>query len=65
MFTDFGNAFYGDFTRHGWRVGSGVELRLDFKVGYYFESQVQFGVAKGFSKDGVTDYYWVTSFPIF
>ncbi|MEP6652784.1 MAG: hypothetical protein ABJA82_05470 [Myxococcales bacterium] len=65
LFTDFGNAFYGDFTRHGWRVGSGVELRLDFKVGYYFESQVQFGVAKGFSKDGVTDYYWVTSFPIF
>jgi len=65
VFTDVGNAFFGDVTRHGWRVGTGVELRLDFKVGYYFESQVQFGIAKGLSSGGVTDYYWVTSFPIF
>ncbi len=65
VFSDVGNAFFGEFTRHGWRVGTGVELRLDFKLGYYFESQVQFGVAKGLSAGGVTDYYWVTSFPMF
>ena len=65
VFSDLGNAFFGDFTRHGWRVGTGGELRLDFKFGYYFDSQVQFGIAKGLSTGGVTDYYWVTSFPIF
>ena len=65
LFTDVGNAFFGDFTRHGWRVGSGAELRFDFKLGYYFESQIQFGVAKGLSKEGLTEYYWVTTFPIF
>jgi hypothetical protein len=65
IFSDVGNAFFGDLSSNGWLVGTGVELRLDFKVGYYYESQVQFGIAKGLSKGGVTDYYWVTSFPIF
>jgi hypothetical protein len=65
VFSDVGNAFYGDFTRHGWRVGSGAELRLDFKLGYYFETQIQLGIAKGLSQGGVTDYYWVTTVPIF
>jgi hypothetical protein len=65
VFSDLGNAFFGDFTRHGWKLGTGVELRLDFKLGYYFETQVQFGVAKGLSKGGVTDYYWVTTIPIY
>ena len=65
ILTNVGNAFYGDLTDHGWRVGVGAELRLDFKLGYYYESLLQFGVAKGLSTGGITDYYWVTSFPIF
>jgi hypothetical protein len=65
LMANAGNAFYGDLPRSGWKVGVGAELRLDFKLGYYFESLLQFGVAKGLSKGGVTDYYWVTSFPIF
>ncbi|HEY4183924.1 MAG TPA: hypothetical protein VGP07_02600 [Polyangia bacterium] len=65
FFTDVGNAFNGDLSRHGWRTGVGGELRLTFKLGYYYESLLQFGVAKGLSKGGVTDYYWVTSFPFF
>ena len=65
FFTDVGNAFSGDFSRHGWRTGVGGELRLAFKLGYYFETLLQFGVAKGLAKGGVTDYYWVTSFPFF
>jgi Tol biopolymer transport system component len=65
ILTNVGNAFYGDVTAHGWKVGVGAELRLDFKLGYYYESLLQFGVAKGLSTGGITDYYWVTSFPIF
>jgi len=65
FFGDVGNAFDGDITRHGWRVGVGGELRLTFKIGYYFETNLQFGIAKGLSKGGVTDYYWVTSVPFF
>jgi len=65
FFGDVGNAFNGDITRHGWRVGVGGELRLSFKLGYYFETNLQFGVAKGLSKGGGTDYYWVTSVPFF
>ncbi len=60
-----GNAFYGDLPAHGWKVGIGAELRLAFKLGYYYESLLQFGVAKGLSTGGITDYYWVTSFPIY
>ena len=65
LFTDVGNAFNGDVSRHGWKTGVGGELRLTFKLGYYFETLLQFGVAKGLSKGGVTDYYWVTSFPFY
>jgi hypothetical protein len=65
FFGDVGNAFDGDITRHGWRVGVGGELRLSFKLGYYFETNLQFGIAKGLSKGGGTDYYWVTSVPFF
>ncbi|HEX2658463.1 MAG TPA: hypothetical protein VHU40_09330, partial [Polyangia bacterium] len=65
LFTDVGNAFNGDLSWHGWRTGVGGELRLNFRLGYYFETLLQFGVAKGLSKDGTSDYYWVTSFPFF
>ena len=65
IFSDVANAFYGEVTQHGWKVGVGGELILDFKLGYYFESQLQFGVAKGLSQGGVTDYYWVSTFPVF
>ena len=38
---------------------------FDSSGNYYFETLLQFGVAKGLSKGGVTDYYWVTSFPFY
>ena len=65
FFTDVGNAFNGDLSRHGWKTGVGGELRLTFKLGYYFETLLQFGAAKGLAQGGTTDYYWVTSFPFY
>ena len=65
VLANVGNAFYGDLPRSGWKVGVGAELRLDFKLGYYYESLLQFGMAKGLSSGGITDYYWVTSFPLY
>ncbi len=63
LFADVGNAYNGDFRARDLRAGVGAELRIEFKLGYYIESLLQIGAAKGLSKDGITDYYMVTAFP--
>jgi Tol biopolymer transport system component len=65
IYADAGNAFYGDFTLTGTRIGVGAELRLNFRLAFAVDSLLQFGVAKGLSEGGITDYYWVTSFPFY
>ncbi|HET6147693.1 MAG TPA: hypothetical protein VFH68_09180 [Polyangia bacterium] len=65
VFTDIGNAFQGDFHASDLKVGVGAEVRADINFVYYLPSQIQLGVAKGLSRGGGTQYYFVTSIPIF
>lgn len=63
LYADAGNAFLGDFKPGDLKYGVGGELRFEFNLAYYLYTQVQLGVAKGLSKGGSTQYYFVTSFP--
>lgn len=63
IYADAGDAFYGDFDPGKLRYGVGGELRLEFKTGYYLESLLQVGVARGLSREGITDFYIVSAFP--
>jgi hypothetical protein len=62
-FVDAGNAFAGAFRPQDLKVGVGGELRFDFKIAYYLESEVQLGVARGLMTGGSTQIYFVSAFP--
>ncbi len=62
-FVDAGAAFFGALHPSDLRYGVGGELRFQFKLFYYVESEVQLGFARGLSKDGSNQVYFVTSFP--
>jgi Tol biopolymer transport system component len=63
VFADAGNAFFGRFRPQDLRYGVGAELRFQFNLVYYLESELQLGVARGLSKGGGDQLYFVTSFP--
>jgi hypothetical protein len=63
LFTDAGNAFYGRFRPQDLRYGVGGELRFQFTLAYYIDADLQLGVARGLSKGGSDQLYFVTSFP--
>jgi Tol biopolymer transport system component len=63
VFADAGNAFSDSFRPQDVKVGVGGELRLQFNVAYYLDSELQVGVARGLSKGGSNQVYVVTSFP--
>jgi Tol biopolymer transport system component len=62
-FVDAGAAFFGALHPGDIHYGVGGELRFQFKLFYYVESEVQLGVARGLSKGGADQIYFVTSFP--
>jgi hypothetical protein len=62
-FGDGGNAFFGSFHPSDLRYGVGGELRFQFTLAYYIESEVRVGYARGLSKGGSDQVYVVTSFP--
>ena len=65
VFSDVGNAFQGGFHPSDLKVGVGAELHIEMKLAYYLATQIQLGFAKGLSKGGANQYYFVTAFPIF
>jgi Tol biopolymer transport system component len=62
-FVDVGNAFYGTFDPHQLKRGVGGELRFEFKLAYYVESELQLGVARGLDTGGGNQVYFVSAFP--
>ena len=60
---DTGAAFFDRFRTGDLRYGVGAELRFQFNLAYYLESEVQLGLARGLSKGGSDQLYLVTSFP--
>jgi Tol biopolymer transport system component len=62
-FVDTGAAFFGALRPGDIHVGVGGELRFQFKLAYYIESEIQLGVARGLTKGGADQIYLVTSFP--
>ena len=52
VFVDVGDAFSGNFDPRTLRVGSGVELLLDFAIGYYRGLTLRGGFAYGFMDGG-------------
>ena len=65
VFSDVGNAFQGEFHPSDLKVGVGAELHIELKLAYYLATQIQLGFAKGLSRGGANQYYFVTAFPIF
>ncbi len=63
VFTDVGDAFFGPLRLGDLRTGVGGELRLSLKLFYYVESNLELGVAKGLSKEGIKQIYLVYSLP--
>jgi Tol biopolymer transport system component len=63
VFTDIGNAFYGNFRFQDLRYAAGVELRLSLSLFYWIETEIQLGLARGFSNGGGNQVYFVTTFP--
>lgn len=62
-FVDSGAAFFGALRPGDIRYGVGGELRFQFKIIYYVESEVQLGFARGLSEGGGNQLYLVTTFP--
>ncbi len=63
VFTDVGDAFYGQLQPSNLRVGVGGELRLQMTLAYYIQAELQLGVARGLTHGGSDQLYLVTSFP--
>ncbi len=56
-FVDAGATGRTAFTLEPLRVGTGAELRSDFVLGYYLAVQLRLGLARGLSREGVTQGY--------
>jgi Tol biopolymer transport system component len=58
VFTDVGDAFSGNIENFQPRVGSGVELLLDFTQAYYQAFTLRMGAARGWSTGGEWQFYF-------
>ena len=57
LFTDVGDAYFGEFNPHELKVGAGAELHVQFNVFYFVESDVKIGYAHGFQAMGMDQIY--------
>jgi hypothetical protein len=61
-FADAGNAFQGRFQPTNLKTDAGVELHLQLQLFWFINTQVQLGLAHGFSSGGGDHLYFVSSF---
>ena len=68
-FADWGNAFSGGWTGpratrlSDFKLGAGVEVRLDLNFFYYFGATLQLGYAHGFNEGGIDQVYFLLNNP--
>lgn len=57
IFFDYGNAYFGSLDFADFRKGTGVELLMDFTVGYVQSLSLRLGFAYGFDAGGGATFY--------
>ena len=62
FFLDAGNAFDVDYIPEKLLVGTGMELRADFRFGFYIPATLRLGYAQGLVDKTQTQIYWVLGF---
>lgn len=62
IFLDAGNAYDESFLPQELLLGTGMELRADFRFGFYIPATLKIGYAQGLNGDSKTQLYWVLGF---
>jgi hypothetical protein len=57
VFTDVGDAFFGDLDLERFRVGVGGQLHLDFTIFYVLPFSLRLGYARGLMEGGIDQFY--------
>jgi hypothetical protein len=57
VFFDYGNAYFGPLSLSDFRKGTGVEILMDFTVGYTQPLSLRLGFAYGFDEGGGAQFY--------
>ena len=57
VFFDYGNAYFGPLDFNDFRRGAGIELLMDFTLGYVQSYSLRLGFAYGFDFGGGTQFY--------
>ena len=62
IFIDAGNAYDDRYLPQNLLLGAGMELRSDFRFGFYIPATLRIGYAQGLNGDSKTQLYWVFGF---
>ncbi|MCX7945286.1 MAG: hypothetical protein N2746_12330 [Deltaproteobacteria bacterium] len=62
IFLDLGNAFDDTYLPAYLLMGTGMELRAEFKFGFYIPTTLRLGYSQGLVDKGQTQLYWVLGF---
>jgi len=63
VFFDYGNAYFGPLDLGDFRKGTGLELLMDFTLGYVEEFTLRVGFAYGFDEGGGAQFYFAFGRP--